>query len=63
MTKRHRLFNAFVVYHNEHQNRLGILAFIRKSMKPELICVRLAGTNRCERILIARLHLRDLRWI
>lgn len=36
MTKRHRLFNAFVVYHNEHQNRLGILAFIRKSMKPEL---------------------------
>ena len=36
MTKRHRLYNAFVDSQNSRQDRLAILAFIRKSMKPEL---------------------------
>ena len=36
MTKRHRLYNAFAESQNARQNRLAILAFIRKSMKPEL---------------------------
>lgn len=35
MTKRHRLFNAFVAIQNEKQDRTHILAFIRKAMKPE----------------------------
>jgi hypothetical protein len=35
ITKRHRLFNAFVSHQNEKQNRIRILAFIRHSMKPE----------------------------
>lgn len=36
MTKRHRLYNAFAHSQNARQDRLGILAFIRKSMRPEL---------------------------
>src|SRR5262249_23020028 len=36
MTKRHRLYNAFVESQNKRQDRLAILAFIRKSVKPEL---------------------------
>jgi uncharacterized protein (TIGR02391 family) len=36
MTKRHRLHNAFVDSQNNRQDRIAILAFIRKSMKPEL---------------------------
>jgi hypothetical protein len=36
MTKRHRLYNAFAHSQNASQDRLGILAFIRKSMRPEL---------------------------
>lgn len=36
MTKRLRLYNAFVVSQNARQERTAILAFIRKSMKPEL---------------------------
>jgi hypothetical protein len=36
MTKRHRLHNAFVDSQNNRQDRVAILAFIRKSMKPEL---------------------------
>jgi len=36
MTKRHRLYNAFAESQNVRQDRLAILAFIRKSMKPEL---------------------------
>lgn len=35
MTKRHRLYNAFAQSQNSRQDRLCILAFIRKSMKPE----------------------------
>ena len=35
MTKRYRLYNAFVKSQNTHQNRLAVLAFIRKAMKPE----------------------------
>ncbi len=35
MTKRHRLYNAFANGQNSTQNRLCILAFIRKAMKPE----------------------------
>ncbi len=35
LTKRVRLFNAFVHNQNERQNRTHILAFIRKAMKPE----------------------------
>ncbi|MBL8688016.1 MAG: TIGR02391 family protein [Rhodospirillaceae bacterium] len=35
MTKRHRLYNAFVASHNETQDRSPVLAFIRKAMKPE----------------------------
>lgn len=35
MTKRHRLFNAFVESQNAKQNRANILAFIRKAMKPQ----------------------------
>jgi uncharacterized protein (TIGR02391 family) len=35
MTKRHRLFNAFVESQNQRQDRIAILAFIRKAMKPE----------------------------
>lgn len=34
-TKRIRLYNAFAVDQNNQQHRLNILAFIRKSMKPE----------------------------
>lgn len=33
--KRTRIFNAFVEDQNARQDRVGILAFIRKSMKPE----------------------------
>jgi uncharacterized protein (TIGR02391 family) len=36
MAKRHRLYNAFVHSQNTRQDRLAILAFIRKSMRPEL---------------------------
>ena len=36
MTKRHRLYNAFAESQNTRQDRRAILAFIRKSMKPEL---------------------------
>lgn len=36
MTKRHRLYNAFAHCQNARQDRRGILAFIRKSMRPEL---------------------------
>lgn len=36
MTKRHRLYNAFVHSQSTRQDRLGILAFIRKSTRPEL---------------------------
>jgi uncharacterized protein (TIGR02391 family) len=36
MTKRHRLYNAFVASQTARQDRTAILAFIRKSMKPEL---------------------------
>src|SRR2546426_8481296 len=35
MTKRHRLYNAFVEYQNRAQERKNILAFVRKAMKPE----------------------------
>jgi uncharacterized protein (TIGR02391 family) len=35
MTKRHRLYNAFVHCQNNEQDRIPILAFIRKAMKPE----------------------------
>lgn len=35
MTKRHRIFNAFIFNQNSLQNRRVILGFIRKSMKPE----------------------------
>jgi len=35
MTKRHRLFNAFVESQNSRQDRRAILAFIRHAMKPE----------------------------
>lgn len=34
-TKRIRLYNAFAVDQNSRQDRLHVLAFIRKSMKPE----------------------------
>jgi uncharacterized protein (TIGR02391 family) len=36
ITKRHRLYNAFVHEQNARQNRTRILGFIRKAMKPEL---------------------------
>lgn len=35
LTKRHRLYNAFVLSQNTRQDRVAILAFIRKTMKPE----------------------------
>jgi hypothetical protein len=35
LTKRHRLFNAFITSQNSKQNRSYILAFIRKTMRPE----------------------------
>ena len=35
VTKRHRLYNALAASQNVRQNRAAILAFIRKSMKPE----------------------------
>ena len=35
MTKRHRLYNAFVASQNSRQDRGAILAFIRNAMKPE----------------------------
>ncbi|MQR00669.1 TIGR02391 family protein [Glaciimonas soli] len=35
-TKRHRLFNAFAESQNTRQDRTAILAFIRKTMKPEI---------------------------
>ena len=34
LTKRHRLYNAFVHHQNRTQDRTNILAFIRKAMKP-----------------------------
>lgn len=34
LTKRHRLYNAFVNDQNQRQNRTHIIAFIRKAMKP-----------------------------
>jgi Protein of unknown function (Hypoth_ymh) len=36
LTKRHRLYNAFVERQNRTQNRRAILEFIRQAMKPEL---------------------------
>ncbi|TIN02390.1 MAG: TIGR02391 family protein [Mesorhizobium sp.] len=36
ITKRHRLYNAFAEWQNTKQSRAGILAFIRKAMKPEI---------------------------
>jgi uncharacterized protein (TIGR02391 family) len=35
LTKRHRLYNALVASQNARQDRLAILAFVRKTMKPE----------------------------
>lgn len=35
MTKRHRLANAFIESQNKTQDRIPILAFIKKAMKPE----------------------------
>lgn len=35
MTKRHRLYNAFAGDQNSRKDRVNILAFIRKAMKPE----------------------------
>ncbi|PWE52560.1 TIGR02391 family protein [Metarhizobium album] len=35
MTKRHRLYNAFVHDQNSRKDRTHIIAFIRKAMKPE----------------------------
>lgn len=35
ITKRHRLYNAFAEYQNSSQERVNILAFIRKAMRPE----------------------------
>jgi uncharacterized protein (TIGR02391 family) len=35
ITKRHRLFNAFVESQNKRQDRVAILGFIRHAMKPE----------------------------
>jgi uncharacterized protein (TIGR02391 family) len=35
MTKRHRLYNAFAEYQNQAQERVNILGFIRKAMRPE----------------------------
>lgn len=35
LTKRHRLYNALALSQNERQDRLAVLAFIRKTMKPE----------------------------
>src|SRR5205823_6357531 len=36
MAKRHRLYNAFAQDQNTRKDRVGVLAFIRKAMKPEL---------------------------
>jgi uncharacterized protein (TIGR02391 family) len=36
MAKRHRLYNAFVESQNTRQDRIAVLAFIRKAMKPEV---------------------------
>jgi uncharacterized protein (TIGR02391 family) len=36
MAKRHRLYNAFAHSQNTRQDRGAVLAFIRKSMRPEL---------------------------
>jgi hypothetical protein len=36
MTKRHRLYNAFAHSQKTRQDRLAVLAFIRKSMRPKL---------------------------
>ena len=36
MTKRFRLYNAFAVSQNTLRNRTAVLAFIRKSMKPQI---------------------------
>jgi uncharacterized protein (TIGR02391 family) len=35
ITKKVRLHNAFVASQNQRQDRIGVLAFIRKAMKPE----------------------------
>jgi uncharacterized protein (TIGR02391 family) len=35
LTKRYRLYNAFALSQNKRQDRMAILAFIRKTMKPE----------------------------
>lgn len=35
LTKRHRLYNAFAQDQNKRQDRIYILAFVRKAMKPE----------------------------
>ena len=35
LTKRHRLYNALALSQNERQDRLAVLAFIRKTMQPE----------------------------
>jgi uncharacterized protein (TIGR02391 family) len=35
ITKRHRIYSAFVITQNEKQDRVPILAFIRHAMKPE----------------------------
>ena len=40
MTKRRRLHNAFVDSQSNRQDRVAILAFIRKSMKPEAVRAR-----------------------
>jgi hypothetical protein len=36
LTKRHRLYNAFVAGQNHAQNRRAILQFIRQALRPEL---------------------------
>ncbi len=35
LTKRHRLYNELALSQNERQDRLAVLAFIRKTIKPE----------------------------
>lgn len=35
LTKRHRLHNAFAASQNERGDRVGVIAFIRKAMRPE----------------------------
>jgi hypothetical protein len=56
LAKRHRLYNALALSQNERQDRLAVLAFIRKTMKPERFGASRKDLSRCGQISTLRWH-------